>query len=295
MWAAFWKPKLAGILLVVGSTIFTTSAPIAQEPQYTYAMFRINGYALEDPTRGFCGPQCRRPNRQLNSTYIHSPIFRLPERARVDLWETGKEFCRRARRQLGENWWKQKGMPDCIDGALSQFYSQERAVEELQKLYARSQKENRPDYAFEVFEFADFQPQGVTLFVVRFPGAVAAPIQTRGAPVKSVGSRNSSTSSASIGGVPSTPASLPATSAQELAEIATRERLNREQAAFAARQVAENQAAKAAFDQATAERAATIARQQAEAAQREADYQAALAKWRADVEACKNGDISRCG
>lgn len=285
---------LAGILLVVGSAVYTTNVPNAQEPQYTYGMFRINGYALEDPTRGFCGSHCSRPNRQLNSTYIHSPIFRLPERAqRVDLWETGKEFCRRARRQFGENWWKQKGMPDCIDGALSQFYNQERAVEELQKLYARAQKENRPDYIYEVFEFDDFQPKGVTLFVVRFPGAVAAPVQTRVAPVVSVESRNP-TSSPSVSRAQS-PASLPVTSAQELAEIATRERLNREQADFGARQVAENNAAKAAFEKATAEREATIAAQQAEAARKQREYEAAMAKWRADVEACQKGDISRCG
>ena len=101
------------------------------------------------------------------------------------------------------------------------------------------------------------------------------------------------------------PESVPVTSAQELAEIATRERLNREQAACAAKQVADNAAAKAAFDQATADRAATIARQQAdhqasvaafeaEKLRREREYAAQMAKWRADVEACKAGDKSRC-
>lgn len=93
---------------------------------------------------------------------------------------------------------------------------------------------------------------------------------------------------------PAPPASLPVTSAQELAEIATRERLNREQAAFAERQLAENAAAKAAFDKATAEREATIARQQAETQRKAAEYAAAMAKWRADVEACQQGDFSRC-
>lgn len=93
---------------------------------------------------------------------------------------------------------------------------------------------------------------------------------------------------------PAPPASLPVTSAQELAEIATRERLNREQAAFAERQLAENAAAKAAFDKATAEREATIASQQAETQRKEAEYAAAMAKWRADVEACRQGDFSRC-
>lgn len=90
------------------------------------------------------------------------------------------------------------------------------------------------------------------------------------------------------------PVSVPVTSAQELAEIATRERLNREQAAFAQKQLAENAAAKAAFEKATADREATIAAQAAEAARKQREYEAAMAKWRADVEACKNGDRSRC-
>jgi hypothetical protein len=90
------------------------------------------------------------------------------------------------------------------------------------------------------------------------------------------------------------PAPPPGPSAQDLAEIAEQERLNREQADFAARQLAENNAAKAAFDKATAEHQATIARQQAEAQRNEADYAAAMAKWRADVEACNRGDFSRC-
>lgn len=91
------------------------------------------------------------------------------------------------------------------------------------------------------------------------------------------------------------PASAPAPSAQDLAEIATRERLNREQAAFSAKQVAENAAAKVAYDKATAERVATIVAQTAEQERKEREYQAAMAKWRADVEACNRGEISRCG
>lgn len=87
----------------------------------------------------------------------------------------------------------------------------------------------------------------------------------------------------------------PGPSAQDLAEIAEQERLNREQADFAARQVAENAAAKAAFDKANAEYEATIAAQKAQVERQEREYQAAMAKWRADVEACKQGDFSRCG
>lgn len=102
-----------------------------------------------------------------------------------------------------------------------------------------------------------------------------------------------------------TPISIPVTPAQVRAEIAERERLNREQAAFAERQLAENAAAKRAYEAAVAARAQTIARQQAEyeaalaaveaeKVRREREHEAAMTRWRADVEACKAGDISRC-
>jgi fused signal recognition particle receptor len=304
----FLKPILMALIMVAGGAVFSSGAPAAQEPRNQYGMFKIIGYAMRDPTRGFCGSHCKSPNPQLNSTYIHSPVFRLPEAdERVDLWETGKEFCRRARRQMGEGWWKLKGMPDCIDGALSYYPTQERAFEELQKLYSRAQKETRPDYLFEVFEFTDFQPKKVKLFVLRFPGSVPAPVQRSGATTPSAqpGYAVAAPTPPAVLS-PAQPESMPVTSAQELAEIATRERLNREQAAFAQRQLAENAAAKAAFEQATADRAATIARQQAEyeaqvaaveaeKQRRERAYAAALEKWQADVAACKAGDVSRCG
>lgn len=296
MQATILKTILAGILLAACSMIFAPSAPAADDPGYAYGMFKINGYALKDPTRGYCGPQCSRPNPALNATHIHSPVFRLPARGdKVDLWETGKTFCRRARQQFGEAWWKTKGMPDCIDGALSNFYTQERAFETLEKLYARAKKENRPDYVFEVFEFADFQPERVKLFVLRFPGSVPAPVPARTASQPQSAPVTATAPSRPITALPSAqPEARPVTSQQELAEIAAQERLNREQAAFAAKQLADNAAAKAAFDKATAEREATIARQQAEARRNEAEYAAAMAKWRADVEACKQGDFSRC-
>ncbi|MFN3989315.1 MAG: hypothetical protein ACK4IS_03560 [Erythrobacter sp.] len=104
---------------------------------------------------------------------------------------------------------------------------------------------------------------------------------------------------------PAEPLTAPVTAAQVEAELATREQLNREQAAFAARQLAENKAAQEAFDKATREREATIARQQAEyqaalaaqqaeAARREREHAAAMERWRADVAACKAGNASRC-
>lgn len=104
---------------------------------------------------------------------------------------------------------------------------------------------------------------------------------------------------------PDNPVSVPVTPAQARAEVALTRRLNREQAAFAERQLAENAAAKRAYEAAVAERAALMARQQAEyeaalaavAAERlrrEREHEAAMARWRADAEACKAGDISRC-
>ena len=102
------------------------------------------------------------------------------------------------------------------------------------------------------------------------------------------------------------PVSIPVTPEQAQAEVALTRRLNREQAEFAARQLAENEAARKAFEQATAERAATIARQQAEyeaqlaaveaeRQRRERAHAEAMEKWRADVAACQAGKISRCG
>lgn len=101
------------------------------------------------------------------------------------------------------------------------------------------------------------------------------------------------------------PVSVPVTAAQARAEVALTKKLNREQAAFAARQLTENAAAKKAFEEAVAARAATIARQQADYAaalaahaaeveQRAREHAAAMEKWRADVAACKAGDRSRC-
>lgn len=99
--------------------------------------------------------------------------------------------------------------------------------------------------------------------------------------------------------------SIPVTPEQEQREVTERERLNREQAAFGTRQLAENEARRKAYEQALRDREATIARQQAEheaavaaveaeRLRREREYAEAMARWRADVEACKKGDRSRC-
>lgn len=98
---------------------------------------------------------------------------------------------------------------------------------------------------------------------------------------------------------PDTGASQRVTAEQAENERAARERLNREQAEFAARQLADNAAAKEAWEQAKREREAGIARQQAEhraqIARQEREHTAAIDRWRADVAACKAGDKSRCG
>jgi hypothetical protein len=92
--------------------------------------------------------------------------------------------------------------------------------------------------------------------------------------------------------------SMPAPSAQEQAELAAREKLNREQAVFAAGQLADNKAAQEAFEQAKREREATIARQQAEhraeVERLEREHAAAIKRWEADAAACRAGDMARC-
>lgn len=110
---------------------------------------------------------------------------------------------------------------------------------------------------------------------------------------------------------PSTPAaaapplSIPVSSEQEQRELAERARLNREQAEFGTRQLAENEANRLAYEKAVKDREALIARQQAEheaaVAAVEAErlrlqraHEAAMAQWRADVEACRKGNKSKC-
>jgi hypothetical protein len=103
--------------------------------------------------------------------------------------------------------------------------------------------------------------------------------------------------------------SIPVTPEQEADEVAGRERLNREQAEFAARQRAENRAANEAsqreYEQAVRQREELIARQQTEyeaalaavEAERQRllqEHEAAMARWRADVAACTAGDRKRC-
>ncbi|MEO5707537.1 MAG: hypothetical protein ABIT10_11920 [Alteraurantiacibacter sp.] len=84
-----------------------------------------------------------------------------------------------------------------------------------------------------------------------------------------------------------------------------RARLNREQADFAARQLAENDANRRAYEEAVAEREATIVDQAAASAAAKAAYDAQvaraaaahaaeMARWRADVAACEAGNYSRC-
>ena len=98
------------------------------------------------------------------------------------------------------------------------------------------------------------------------------------------------------------PVSAPETSDQTPSELAEADRLNRDQAAFGARQNAEYEAAKLAYEKAVRDREATIVRQkaeheaavEAERLRREREHEAVMARWRADVEACKKGDRTKC-
>lgn len=126
-------------------------------------------------------------------------------------------------------------------------------------------------------------------------------------PNRTLGSASTATAAqpAQVSSDPVPPLSVPVTSEQEQREQAERERLNREQAEFGTRQLAENEANRQAYEQALRDREATIARQtaeheaavaavEAERLRREREHEAAMARWRADVEACRKGDRSRC-
>lgn len=134
-----------------------------------------------------------------------------------------------------------------------------------------------------------------------FGGATTA----TAAPVRRPAPQSGRSNPAALAAPPADILSVPVTSEQEQRELAERERLNREQAEFGTRQLAENEANRQAFEKALRDREATIARQQAEyeakvaavEAERlrlEREHAARMAKWRADVEACKKGDRSKC-
>lgn len=71
--------------------------------------------------------------------------------------------------------------------------------------------------------------------------------------------------------------------------------LNREQGEFAQRQLEENAANQRAYEDAVKAREIEIKRQEEEYAQRQREYEEAMERWRADVAACKAGDVRRCG
>ncbi|MCB5424175.1 hypothetical protein H0274_02790 [Altererythrobacter sp. CC-YST694] len=89
-------------------------------------------------------------------------------------------------------------------------------------------------------------------------------------------------------------------------EVAQRKAANEQQAQFAAGQLKANADSQAEYERGlkaveeakvkiAADEAAAQAAYEAEKSKREQEYQAAMAKWRDDVEACKKGDVSRCG
>ena len=86
-----------------------------------------------------------------------------------------------------------------------------------------------------------------------------------------------------------------------LAEVLEQQAANKAQAEAAKQHAAANQARLAAYEQAQVAYQAELARVEertraidAEAARVAAAHEAAMAKWRADVEACQDGDDSRC-
>lgn len=99
-------------------------------------------------------------------------------------------------------------------------------------------------------------------------------------------------------GVPQPTASVPD---DALAEVQQQQAANKAMADFAKQQVADNEARIAAYQQAQAAYEAELARVESERKARDAvmaksaaDHEAAVAKWRADIVACKDGDATRC-
>ncbi len=99
--------------------------------------------------------------------------------------------------------------------------------------------------------------------------------------------------------------SIPVSEAQAEQEHIEQERANEEQAAFAARQLEQNQQGREDYNREVTEREALIRRQAAEheAAmlaweadnqRRAREHEEEMARWRADVAACEAGDTTRC-
>jgi chromosome segregation ATPase len=80
-----------------------------------------------------------------------------------------------------------------------------------------------------------------------------------------------------------------------IAEVRQRQAANDEQVKAAQAQLDQNAASQAAHDQAVQAYNAELARISQQAADADKAHQDAMAKWEADVAACKAGDAKRCG
>jgi chromosome segregation ATPase len=79
-----------------------------------------------------------------------------------------------------------------------------------------------------------------------------------------------------------------------IAEVRQRQAANDEQVKAAQAQLDQNAASQAAHDQAVQAYNAELARISQQAADADKAHQDAMAKWEADVAACKAGDAKRC-
>jgi hypothetical protein len=79
-----------------------------------------------------------------------------------------------------------------------------------------------------------------------------------------------------------------------LAEVKQRQAANEEQAKLAQEQLQQNAANQAAYDQAMKAYQEKLAQIQQQKADAERAHEEAMAKWKADTEACKAGDTTRC-
>ncbi|MDD3797882.1 MAG: hypothetical protein PHE36_01750 [Novosphingobium sp.] len=84
--------------------------------------------------------------------------------------------------------------------------------------------------------------------------------------------------------------------APDMSDPAVQQRIeaNRQQAETAQAQLDANAASQKAHDDAVQEREQVLSQQEAATAKAKADYDAAMARWKETVEACKRGDTARC-
>lgn len=308
------RPDKAGLFLTAQGPIAAaqSASPKAKGPYYGF--FVATGAGMLRPGQTFfmgrpgCwDDSCSHYNPQISRTLIHTPI--------IETYHTGGgglqgdwAFCRQLEAFMTTAVFRKRGMSCHV---YSRDYPSRAAAEAALAEQIAKVRNSRGMREILVEEFTSFKPENFGRFRI-MPFGSAPLAAGKGTAAVQTGAASSARAAAPraapVAGTvqpAAPPLSQPVTSAQAQAELAKSQQLNRAQAAFAAKQVADNAAAQAAFEQATRDRAATIARQtaaheaavaavEAERLRREREHAAAMARWRADVAACQAGDLSRC-